>query len=292
VTWTLTRAVRVNISPADQEHTGSPPGRGASGYSGIGAASGLPVHVAFEVTCRGTPDPTTWYVRDIKEIDRAVENAVIPLLTRQVSANRVDRLSATAILARCAREIDRELAGGVWSVRWRVTPYHSYEMTPSGQPATQDQAPAHADAGSASGFVVLRQRFDFAASHRLHNPALSDRENLARFGKCNNPAGHGHNYVVEPAVRVQLRNDHSTGFTFDDLDEITSRTIIRRFDHTHLNADTPEFSDRGGVLPTVENIARVCYDLLSPRIAERDHLASLVSITVWETDRTSSTYPG
>jgi hypothetical protein len=52
--------------------------------------------------------------------------------------------------------------------------------------------------------VIIRQKFDFAAAHRLHTPSLSEEENRRIFGKCNNPSGHGHNYQVEPAVEVEL----------------------------------------------------------------------------------------
>ncbi len=43
----------------------------------------------------------------------------------------------------------------------------------------------------------LSRRYHFAASHRLHVDALSPERNREIFGKCNNPFGHGHNYIVE-----------------------------------------------------------------------------------------------
>ena len=46
----------------------------------------------------------------------------------------------------------------------------------------------------------LTRRYSFSASHRLHTGVLSDAENESLFGKCNNPFGHGHNYVLEVSV--------------------------------------------------------------------------------------------
>lgn len=302
--WTLTRSVRINVDL--EPHQSTPNAipnkiRSKSGFSGSGTIDGLPSHYEFQILCRGPLDPLTSYVRDIKEIDRSVVQAVQPALQRQRTLPAEAREAPTQLLAAFAAEINQSLGGTVTAVRWWVTPYHSYEMSPGPPPHPAAQSAAQSAAGSAAeaGSVVIRQRFDFSASHRLHNPAMTDAQNKARFGKCNNAAGHGHNYVVEPCVRVGLDPAGLASFTHADLQEVCSRTLIDRFDHTHLNVDTAEFSDGppapgvpAGVLPTVENIAKVFFDLLAPAISARAAGASLVSLTVWETDRTSSTYPG
>jgi 6-pyruvoyltetrahydropterin/6-carboxytetrahydropterin synthase len=117
-------------------------------------------------------------------------------------------------------------------------------------------------------------------------PTLSPEENLRLFGKCTLPSGHGHNYVVEPAIETRL--DSSRPFMLADLERITDEYVIERFDHKHLNLDTEEFGDHA-LNPSVENIARVCYELLRDPIASSD--ATLRSVTVWETEKTSATYP-
>ena len=48
--------------------------------------------------------------------------------------------------------------------------------------------------------VKLTRRYRFAASHRLDVPAFSAEENRRLFGKCNNPYGHGHDYVLDVTV--------------------------------------------------------------------------------------------
>lgn len=91
--------------------------------------------------------------------------------------------------------------------------------------------------------MTLTRTYEFAASHRLHVPSLSDSTNVELFGKCNNPAGHGHNYIVE--VTVSGQPDERTGMIVDllALDEVVNREVVDRYDHKNLNEDLPEFKD-------------------------------------------------
>jgi 6-pyruvoyltetrahydropterin/6-carboxytetrahydropterin synthase len=131
----------------------------------------------------------------------------------------------------------------------------------------------------------LSQKFEFSASHRLHNPALSDAENRQAYGKCNNPHGHGHNYELQ--VTLVGTPDPSTGLLADipSFERTVASTVIDKFDHKHLNLELPEFAD---LVPSVENIAMVIYRLLKPKLASpRSRLAS---VTVWETPKTFCEY--
>ena len=103
----------------------------------------------------------------------------------------------------------------------------------------------------------------FEAAHRLHNPDRSDDWNRRVFGKCNNPHGHGHNYVVE--VTVKGVPDQRTGIVADlgKLNELMMREVSDRFDHKHLNLDTSYFDDQ---VASAENIARVIWALLEPKV--------------------------
>jgi len=100
-------------------------------------------------------------------------------------------------------------------------------------------------------FRVTR-RYEFAASHRLHAATLSEDENRRLYGKCNNPYGHGHNYVVEVSARGPL--DPATGRAVDigALDELVKRHVLRPFDHRNLNEEVPSFAR---IVPTSENLA-------------------------------------
>jgi 6-pyruvoyltetrahydropterin/6-carboxytetrahydropterin synthase len=113
--------------------------------------------------------------------------------------------------------------------------------------------------------VYLTRKIGFSASHRYHNPALSAEENKRIFGKCNNPHGHGHNYTLE--VTVTGEPDPVTGMVVDlkELKEILEREVIERMDHRFLNYEVEELK---GQIPTCENIARVIWKLLEPKITQ------------------------
>ena len=104
-------------------------------------------------------------------------------------------------------------------------------------------------------FRVTR-RYAFAASHRLDAPQLAPEENQRLYGKCNNPYGHGHNYVVEVSARGPL--DAATGRAVDTeaLDRLVTHAVLAELDHRNLNTEVPAFREQ---VPTSENLAaEVC----------------------------------
>ena len=111
-------------------------------------------------------------------------------------------------------------------------------------------------------FRVTR-RYQFAASHRLHARGLSDEENQRLYGKCNNPFGHGHNYVLE--VSLEGEPDPVTGMVLDlkELKDILTRHVVDVYDHRFLNYEVPPFDT---VVPTTENIARDIWQRLEPHL--------------------------
>jgi 6-pyruvoyltetrahydropterin/6-carboxytetrahydropterin synthase len=139
--------------------------------------------------------------------------------------------------------------------------------------------------------VYLTRRYRFAASHRLHNDALSAGHNRQIYGKCNNPYGHGHNYLLEVTVAGPV--DAATGMVFDlvDLDGIVGREIIARFDHVYLNLDTREFRD---VVPTTENLCTEIFRQLDGKLQNGGGLgaARLAKIRLEETNSNSFEYAG
>ena len=120
------------------------------------------------------------------------------------------------------------------------------------------------------------RRYRFSASHRLHTDALSAEENRAAYGKCNNPHGHGHNYVVEVIVGGEV--DLVTGMVCNlvELDECVQKEVVGVFDHTNLNLHEC-FKD---VVPTTEN---VCIEV-HRRLKKAFHAADLVAVRVEETN--------
>jgi 6-pyruvoyltetrahydropterin/6-carboxytetrahydropterin synthase len=128
------------------------------------------------------------------------------------------------------------------------------------------------------------RRYMLSASHRLNADSLSADENRATYGKCNNPYGHGHNYVVEVLADGQV--DAETGMVVDmvSLDAVVQSRVLSRFDHTNLNLD-PLFVNR---VPTTENLCRAIYELLDGSIEP----AKLVQVRVEETENNFFEYSG
>lgn len=120
------------------------------------------------------------------------------------------------------------------------------------------------------------RRYMMSASHRLHCDSLSDEENRSAYGKCNNPHGHGHNYVVE--VLIGGKVDPATGMVVNlvDVDEVVNRFVLDRFDHTNLNLD-PLFAS---LVPTTENLCRAIFSLLKSSVKT----GSLEYVRVEETE--------
>ena len=105
----------------------------------------------------------------------------------------------------------------------------------------------------------VTRRYKFAASHRLHSGRFSEEENHVLYGKCNNPYGHGHDYVLDVSVTGPVDAVSGQVVNIQILDRLVDQQILRDFDHKYLNADVAEF---GSVVPTSENIIRVMEDRL------------------------------
>jgi 6-pyruvoyltetrahydropterin/6-carboxytetrahydropterin synthase len=130
----------------------------------------------------------------------------------------------------------------------------------------------------------LWRRYTFCASHRLHSAQLGEEENRHVYGKCNNPYGHGHNYIVEVAVSGPV--DPATGMiaNLTDLDAFVEKEILEPFDHTYLNEEIAEFR---GNIPTTENICIEIFNRL-----RRFSAAKLERVRVEETGLNSFEYAG
>jgi 6-pyruvoyltetrahydropterin/6-carboxytetrahydropterin synthase len=132
--------------------------------------------------------------------------------------------------------------------------------------------------------IELGRRYCFAASHRLHSKKLSAEENSRVYGKCNNPYGHGHNYVVEIGVSGPV--DPATGMIANlaDLDGFVEREVIEAFDHRSLNEEVAAFRDK---VPTTENVCIEIYERL-----KQFPKAKLERVRIEETANNSFEYAG
>ena len=132
--------------------------------------------------------------------------------------------------------------------------------------------------------IHLTRRYQFPASHRLHRDEMSDAENRAIYGKCNNPFGHGHNYVVEVTVSGQI--DPQTGMVCNlaDLDQFARERVVNTFDHANLNC-LPAFR---GKVPSTENLCKEIFDTFKQNF----RLAHVEKIRIEETSKNSFEYSG
>lgn len=130
----------------------------------------------------------------------------------------------------------------------------------------------------------LTRRYRFSASHRLNSDELTEEENRAMYGKCNNPYGHGHNYTIEVTVGGQV--DPRTGMVYDlvALDSTVQNEILERFGHENLN----DVEDFRGIVPTSENLARRIFEILKRELTE----ITLERVKLDETSLNSFEYAG
>lgn len=126
--------------------------------------------------------------------------------------------------------------------------------------------------------IHVTRRETFNAGHRLYNPDFSEERNREVFGKCSNPSGHGHNYVLE--VTLEGEPDPETGYLYDlkELSSLIAKRILHDVDHRNLNTDVPWLD---GVIPTAENLAAAFWDRLEPELPD----GLLHSVRVVETPK-------
>jgi 6-pyruvoyltetrahydropterin/6-carboxytetrahydropterin synthase len=132
--------------------------------------------------------------------------------------------------------------------------------------------------------LVFGRRYRFAASHRLHSAELNEEENCRVYGKCNNPYGHGHNYVLEVSVSGTV--DTATGMIVNlvDLDQFVNSEVLDAFDHKSLNEDVETFHT---TVPTTENLCKEIFLRLKPF-----PFAKLERVRVEETSNNAFEYAG
>jgi len=256
----LTREVRFIVGSS----SGLPE---AHAWGGGPATTGVQPYLVVRARIEGEPDALTGYVCNISWVDGVVREHAVPAVNGLVAhgpcgGERLVRAVAGELLSHVP-------PGGRW-VDWRVglTPCLWYGVK-----------------AEKLDMVEVKQVFEFSAAHRLHCPALSEEENRQAFGKCGNPSGHGHNYVVE--VTVAGEPDGRTGVLLpvSQFEQVVKERVIDRLDHRYLNTDCPEFA---AMNPSVENIVRVIWGLLHGRFGP----AELKRVCVWETPRTCAEYEG
>jgi 6-pyruvoyltetrahydropterin/6-carboxytetrahydropterin synthase len=259
----LSREVRFAVNPVEDEQLIRRPSNGFAGYPSL---TGIGHYFCLEVTIVGEPSRESGCVQNIKAIDEKAREIAVPL--------------ASVFVRRCAGVGGGLLVGGIFERlkdAWPGSELHHLRLALSPFLTLSIFA-------RESPMIRLSQKFEFSASHRLHNPDLSEEKNQELFGKCNNPHGHGHNYVLQVTVAGM---PNATGHVVDvaEFERIVAATVIDPLDHRYLNHEVKEFAE---LIPTVENIAMVIFRLLKPKIEGLN--VKLAGVTLWETTKTWCEY--
>ena len=259
----LSRTLRFCLSADGSLATDAP---AANTFAAWPPMRGLGRYYELEVTCRGEADPVTGYFINIKQIDQAARQAALPLIEKaaQQGGDALGGLMRDMITA-----LRRPLDGHVHSIVLRPSPWHTL-----GIEAQRMET------------VLLSHQYEFAAAHRLNVESLSDQDNRRIFGKCNNPAGHGHNYRIEVTVRCPI-DPQGRICAVENLDEVVDAAVVQKLDHKNLDVDVPQFQRMN---TSVENIARTVYGMLAEPVHGMG--AELEQVRVWETGKTVCTYRG
>ncbi|MGA2173322.1 MAG: 6-carboxytetrahydropterin synthase [Sedimentisphaerales bacterium] len=269
----LCRYVRFSINPflpADEP--------GFNSFASKPAGEGLAVFFELGVELAGTADPATGLIVNVSDIDKTVRDCAVPVFAESIRAGyQAARHIGYYELAGLLKSTWEKLADKFGSARLSKL---SLKLNPFRMLAVDEPNCA---------MVYFSEKFEFAASHKLWNERFSEQQNIDIFGKCANPAGHGHNYIVEVTVKWPAGQTLRSS----DFERVVHQELIMAVDHKNLNEDVPEFRQTN---PTVENIAIVAWNKLVGKFGPSTSLgtgkAALHCVTVWETDKTYSCYYG
>jgi 6-pyruvoyltetrahydropterin/6-carboxytetrahydropterin synthase len=260
------RQVRFSINPFLPSDNS-----GFNSFASRPAGEGLSIFFELFVEVAGEVEPTTGFVINVIDIDRDVREYVVPIFAERVreyyQGGRHIGFFEIGELLRSAwgRLSDKFGSARLSKLSLKLNPFRRIMI-------------------DSKDFEVIyfSEKFEFAATHKLWNDDFSRERNFEVFGKCANPTGHGHNYVVEVTIKKPAVGN---GFCIGDFERIVDNELIEVVDHKNLNADVAEFSKTN---PTVENIAAFAWKRIAGKFSE----ASLHCVTVWETDKTYSSYYG
>ena len=261
----LSREVRFCVDPFGQGKVA-----GQNSYSGRPCVDGYMPFFALWLELASKVDQQTGFVVNVSEIDSTVRRLAVPVFEKRVQEKFAHSKTLSLddlkeLLCESWKVLNLSFSQGqIESLAISVNPYIFIKI--------KSQEPK---------VVIYSEKFEFAAMHRLWNNEFSEAKNYESFGKCANPNGHGHNYIVEVQVSYPVGSDFAIG----DFGKIVKENFIDIVDHMNLNVDVEGLK---GKIPTVENITTYGWSCLDGKFNN----IKLQKITVWESDRTYCSYSG
>jgi len=262
----LSRLIRFSINPFLPEDSS-----GFNSFVSRPAGEGLSIFFELSVMLVGEVEPATGFVVNVNDVDKEVQKYVVPIFARQIredfrQGKHIGFFEITKLLKSAWEQLaDKFGTARLGALSLALNPFRKVRVD------CEDCKMSY-----------FSEKFEFMATHKLWNDSFSDERNRKVFGKCANPAGHGHNYVVE----VTIKNQADKGsFSIGDFERVVDGEFVKLVDHKNLNVDVPHFTK---AIPTVENIAAFAWEKLMGKFGE----AVLHCVTVWETDKTCCAYYG
>jgi 6-pyruvoyltetrahydropterin/6-carboxytetrahydropterin synthase len=262
---TLSRQIRFSLDPFSQRQM-----QGFNSYASKPCGNGLSIYFSLWVDLANELDRDTGFVVNVSQIDQAVRRDVVPLFEKLIYETFQNRQTPTLM----------SLAG-VLKESWTT-------IGDSFQPKTLTQLSLELDpfrritiqSDEAKMFIVS-EKFEFSAMHLLWNNKFDEAKNFELFGKCANPAGHGHNYILE--VSVEKSTESQDDGWHSEFEKDVEEHFLDLVDHKNLNIDVAEFESLN---PTVENLSFLAWQKLDKKLKN----AKLHKVVVWENDRTYCSY--
>lgn len=281
----LSREVRFSVTPFAAKQP-----EGFNTYASKPTGEGLSFYLSLWVELEGMIDPETGFIVNVSVIDQVVRSCAVPLFLKHIQASLDAREpllmgGLIVLLVSCAEPLrlafENKYGKRLRKLRLEINPFRSISIDCQSLNDLQVKD---------LQMVTYSEKFEFSAMHKLWSEALSESKNFELFGKCANPAGHGHNYILEVAVQLPAEPGHAQHTVDKELEGWSTRfqqtvkvNFVEIVDHKNLNIDVEAFKTLN---PTVENIALVAWKSLAGRFGN----AKLSYVTVWENDRTYCTY--
>ena len=262
----LSRQIRFSVNPFLEKTA-----VGHNSYSSKPCGEGLALYFALWVDLQAQVNPETGFVINVVVIDKVIRKSAVRVFAdfvteRYRQSSHVSLSDMYALLSKAWPVINSQFGNtSLTKLGLQLNPLRKISIEMGNQTMS-----------------YFSEKFEFAAMHKLWNKSFSDEKNFEIFGKCANPSGHGHNYVIEVTIEKENIGD---SFKIGAFEKIVSKEFINLVDHKNLNVDVAHFAD---TIPTVENIAVFAWNILSEKIDS----ARLSQVTIWESDRTSCTYRG
>jgi 6-pyruvoyltetrahydropterin/6-carboxytetrahydropterin synthase len=262
---TLSRQIRFSLNPFSDRQT-----QGFNSYASKPCGNGLSIYFSLWVDLASELDRDTGFVVNVSQIDEMVRRQVVALFEKTIYETFQDRQTPTLIsLVNLLKQSWVTIRD---SFQPKVVTQVSLELDPFRRITIQSDE---------AMMFIFSEKFEFSAMHQLWNNKFDEAKNCEVFGKCANPAGHGHNYILEVSVEKATESQYDEWHS--EFEKGVKEHFLDLVDHKNLNVDVAEFKLLN---PTVENLSFLAWQKLEKKLKN----AKLHKVIVWENDRTYCSY--